>query len=67
MNNTQQLATNQPPQRTVSELVEDIQMLSQEIRDLYCLDAIPWVIGYSGGKDSSVILQLWKSEKRPSM
>jgi DNA sulfur modification protein DndC len=58
MNNTQQLATNHPPQRTVSELVEDIQMLSQEIRDLYCLDAIPWVIGYSGGKDSSVILQL---------
>jgi DNA sulfur modification protein DndC len=44
--------------RTVSEFVEEIQMLIQEIQDLYCLDAIPWVIGYSGGKDSSAILQL---------
>jgi DNA sulfur modification protein DndC len=51
----QQLITSN---RTVSELVEDIQLLSQEIQDLYCLDAIPWVIGYSGGKDSSAILQL---------
>jgi DNA sulfur modification protein DndC len=44
--------------RTVSEFVEEVQMLTQEIQDLYCLDAIPWVIGYSGGKDSSAILQL---------
>jgi DNA sulfur modification protein DndC len=58
MNNTQKLAKKHLEQRTVSEFVEEIQMLTQEIQDLYCLDAIPWVIGYSGGKDSSAILQL---------
>jgi DNA sulfur modification protein DndC len=46
------------PMRTVDELVEDIQMLTQEIQELYCLDEIPWVIGYSGGKDSTAVLQL---------
>jgi DNA sulfur modification protein DndC len=44
--------------RSVLELVEDINRLSEEIRDLYCLDSIPWIIGYSGGKDSSAALQL---------
>lgn len=29
-----------------------------EIRDLYVADAIPWVLGYSGGKDSTATLQL---------
>ncbi len=58
MNNTQKLAKKHSEQRTVSEFVEEIEMLTQEIQDLYCLDAIPWVIGYSGGKDSSAILQL---------
>ncbi len=46
------------PSRTVTELVEDIQNLTQEIQDLYCLDEIPWVVGYSGGKDSTAVLQL---------
>ncbi|MBD2300110.1 DNA phosphorothioation system sulfurtransferase DndC [Nostoc sp. FACHB-190] len=43
---------------TVAELVEDIQALTIEIQELYCLDAIPWVVGYSGGKDSTATLQL---------
>jgi DNA sulfur modification protein DndC len=30
----------------------------KEIQDLYLSDNKPWVIGYSGGKDSTVILQL---------
>jgi DNA sulfur modification protein DndC len=30
----------------------------EEIRELYTLDEIPWVVGYSGGKDSTAILQL---------
>lgn len=30
----------------------------EEIRDLYAFDEIPWVIGYSGGKDSTAVLQL---------
>ncbi len=45
-------------QRSVAELVEDIQHLTTEIQTLYCLDGIPWVVGYSGGKDSTTILQL---------
>ncbi|MEC4894898.1 MAG: DNA phosphorothioation system sulfurtransferase DndC [Oscillatoria sp. PMC 1051.18] len=46
------------PPRNVEELVEDIQKLTQEIQELYCADQIPFVIGYSGGKDSSAVLQL---------
>lgn len=45
-------------QRTIAELVEDIQALTTEIQELYCLDAIPWIIGFSGGKDSSTVIQL---------
>ena len=34
----------------------------QEVVDLYTSDEIPWVIGYSGGKDSTAVLQLiWLS------
>lgn len=29
-----------------------------EIRELYLSDAIPWIVGYSGGKDSTASLQL---------
>lgn len=46
------------PPRTVEELVKDIQTLTTEIQNLYCLDSIPWVIGVSWGKDSSAVLQL---------
>lgn len=45
-------------QRTVAELMEDIKALKAEIQELYCLDEIPWVVGYSGGKDSTCVLQL---------
>ena len=36
---------------TVEELVE-------EVKALYLADEIPWVVGYSGGKDSTAVLQL---------
>ncbi len=49
---------NQQQARTVADLVENIQSLTQEIQELYCLDEIPWCLGYSGGKDSSATLQL---------
>lgn len=39
----------------IHEVVEE---LLEEIRALYTLDEIPWVIGYSGGKDSTAVLQL---------
>jgi DNA sulfur modification protein DndC len=49
---------NQPNQLTKAFLTE----LEAEIREVYCGDARPWVIGYSGGKDSTTALQLvWNS------
>jgi DNA sulfur modification protein DndC len=35
-----------------------IQLLHDEIRALYSADDVPWIIGYSGGKDSTATLQL---------
>lgn len=43
---------------------EEIENLKDTIRALYLADDIPWVIGYSGGKDSTATLQLvWMSLK----
>ena len=53
-----QRQTSLPASRDVPELFTHIDKLIQEIQALYCLDAVPWVIGYSGGKDSTVTLQL---------
>lgn len=59
----------------MSELVTSIQKasnlsraflvkLEEEIREVYCADDRPWVIGYSGGKDSTTALQLvWSALK----
>lgn len=35
-----------------------IEALIEEIQTMYRADGIPWVVGYSGGKDSSAVLQL---------
>ena len=35
-----------------------IEALKREVADLYLSDDIPWVVGYSGGKDSTAVLQL---------
>ena len=35
-----------------------IDALCEEIRELYMEDHVPWIIGYSGGKDSTATLQL---------
>lgn len=32
--------------------------LKEEVRELYLADDIPWIVGYSGGKDSTAVLQL---------
>ena len=58
MTTAQQPENKNQPNRTVPELVEYIQALTTEIQELYCLDQIPWVVGYSGGKDSTATLQL---------
>jgi DNA sulfur modification protein DndC len=44
--------------RNISEFITHIDKLIQEIQAFYCLDAVPWVVGYSGGKDSTATLQL---------
>ena len=35
-----------------------VESLIAEVEELYTSDSIPWVIGYSGGKDSTAVLQL---------
>ena len=45
-------------------LPKTVQQMAGEVRELYLGDAVPWVIGYSGGKDSSAVLQLiWNAIK----
>lgn len=41
--------------RGIAATVNDV---CNQIRDLYLCDQVPWVVGYSGGKDSSAVLQL---------
>ncbi len=52
-----------PPKSTRSAFTEigfgpTVAAVKEEIRELYLWDKVPWVVGYSGGKDSSTILQL---------
>jgi DNA sulfur modification protein DndC len=35
-----------------------VKTLIEEIQTLYRADALPWIVGYSGGKDSTAALQL---------
>ena len=39
-------------------MAQTVKAVCEEIRRLYLWDEVPWVIGYSGGKDSSAVLQL---------
>ncbi len=39
-------------------LQKTIDLLKEEVRELYLADDVPWIIGYSGGKDSTAVLQL---------
>ena len=39
-------------------LPKTVALLTEEIRELYLADEVPWIIGYSGGKDSTATLQL---------
>jgi DNA sulfur modification protein DndC len=46
------------PSLTKQGLKVSVAAIVQEIQDLYTEDGVPWVIGYSGGKDSTAVLQL---------
>ncbi len=39
-------------------LKSTVNELFAEIQELYCADDIPWIVGYSGGKDSTAVLSL---------
>src|SRR3954453_10970613 len=39
-------------------LAVSIPQLVERTQQLYCEDSVPWVVGYSGGKDSTATLQL---------
>ena len=43
---------------TMRGLRKSIDELVEETKELYCADEIPWVVGYSGGKDSTAALQI---------
>lgn len=44
---------------------ENIDGLITTIQNLYLSDDIPWMIGYSGGKDSTATVQLvWMAIER---
>lgn len=45
---------------TITEILnrQHLDRLSDEIRSVYLGDSRPWIIGYSGGKDSTTSLQL---------
>jgi DNA sulfur modification protein DndC len=51
---------NQAKESAFAELGlgKTVKTICEEIREIYLWDQIPWVIGYSGGKDSTAILQL---------
>ena len=35
-----------------------VENIIAEIKEQYLADATPWIIGFSGGKDSTTLLQL---------
>ena len=37
---------------------DDIREVIETIKGLYLEDMIPWICGYSGGKDSTAVVQL---------
>lgn len=39
-------------------LPKTVAALKEEIQELYLADDVPWIVGYSGGKDSTAVLQL---------
>lgn len=54
----QPTSTKRPSAFDGQGLKATVASLLSEIRELYLADAVPWVVGYSGGKDSTACLQL---------
>jgi DNA sulfur modification protein DndC len=49
---------DQKEQEAAGQGVFDLPTTYKEIQAIYCQDSRPWILGYSGGKDSTAILQL---------
>src|SRR6185369_13041982 len=46
----------------VNGIADVIEHLSRQVQSLYLSDGLAWVIGYSGGKESTATLQLvWRA------
>jgi DNA sulfur modification protein DndC len=44
---------------------QEVDNIIENIQDLYLSDKIPWICGYSGGKDSTAVVQLvWNALKQ---
>ena len=52
------LLVDSETEQLLSALEKTISTIKNEIKEQYLEDQIPWVIGFSGGKDSTAILQL---------
>ena len=44
--------------QVLSQVLDFKDNIEREIKELYLEDSTPWVIGFSGGKDSTAVLQL---------
>jgi DNA sulfur modification protein DndC len=42
----------------IIDIAASVTFLRKQTQDLYLSDSLPWVVGYSGGKDSTATLQL---------
>lgn len=59
--NRQTTVANFAPEKPRT-FAESLTALRREIQELYQVDAVPWIIGYSGGKDSTAVVQLvWQA------
>ena len=46
----------------IEDLETEVERIKALIKDLYLSDSMPWIVGYSGGKDSTTCVQLiWLS------
>lgn len=49
---------NRDEQDEVLAMQHEVAFATQEIKKQYLEDSIPWIIGFSGGKDSTALLQM---------
>jgi len=58
LNNSTIESSVEETSKILEKIFEVTDLIKEEIKEQYLEDNIPWVIGFSGGKDSTAILQL---------